>query len=155
MTPRLNVLLRLLIWELHSQNASLTFNAIGGIVGVSRERVRQIALQQGWRSPVSHARTVEEYWADPRRKCPECGGPKEKRNKTCGCVGRMVMVVDLVCQECGKAFEREWAQQRNLIRHNPSHGAHVFCSRRCFGLWAGKTHGFIAHPENAHRNVAS
>ena len=78
--------------------------------------------------------------------CLNCG--KITPRKFCGAKCRHEYAyIQMECVECGVLFRRnvkQWLWQKN---HNPlaKQDANVFCSRKCYGRWFGKHHGFVAH----------
>lgn len=60
--------------------------------------------------------------------------------------------VPLECSECGTIFYRRQSQVLYHLNHplssNGKPQERFFCNKKCFGRWAGKNYGFVAHPEN-------
>ena len=57
--------------------------------------------------------------------------------------------VVLICEDCGQMFRRRQYQVIASFKHGQKH---VFCNKVCFGRWASKEYGFIAHPQNIRLN---
>jgi hypothetical protein len=47
------------------------------------------------------------------------------------------------CAECGRPVTHDRGRDRAYFRNRL-----WFCDRRCFGRWAGRLHGFAAHPDH-------
>ena len=108
---------------------------IGKEVGLTHERVRQIAVRMGL------SMQLLEYW------CPLC------RESFSTAAGRIhcprcrpdQMYVTLNCDSCGKEFQRSKAdyEGHNLGGYgNHRYTGKVFCNRKCFGAYMGKTVGW-------------
>lgn len=89
------------------------------------------------------------------RLCDECGaviaGYRPEARAFCdrACQAKWTYRdcrIDLACEECGELFKRRAAVVVELMGRRGQD--HVWCSKRCHGLWLGRTHGFTAHPEN-------
>jgi len=110
------------VLEILEENPALPYSTIASEVGVSRERVRQIARQNGY----------------PRRKgiarpqiCPVCGDTFYARRRYCSPVCRYRAsrkVVILNCHLCGTPLERVPGNLR-------SKSGNYFCTRGCFRKW--------------------
>ncbi|MDP2916744.1 MAG: hypothetical protein Q8O16_02310 [Dehalococcoidia bacterium] len=105
--------------------------------------------------------------APPKYKtmlCPACGtafdprhGLKHHNRKyelgllycspECLRAARTIMVV---CDECGKLFPRATFVVVKEAKQHP--GKMFFCTRKCFGRYAGKHYGWRIHPENMGRH---
>lgn len=108
-------------------------------VGVSRERIRQIAKNAGYIMTRDEPLVREE-------ECAECGKTFPAKNyssKYCGGKCRKAFYekkywTTFRCQVCGK--------NKKVMRSALQRGIHLglFCSRHCRGIWFGKkkeTHG--------------
>lgn len=81
--------------------------------------------------------------------CPNCGAFSSRAPRyypycfQCGCKHTRI---DLECFECHLLFKR----RRSTVIYNIKHGQeYPFHSKRCYGKWLARTHGFTVHPENA------
>lgn len=112
---------------------------IGVELGVTRERVRQIANESGWggRLPVVSKKVIVA--------CAQCGErPRRAASEFC----RQCAWVVLPCTECGAPVRRlasrlvEQAgaggdRRRALIGARPGYTAHVFCNHGCQAAYMG------------------
>lgn len=117
------------VLEILAEDPDIPYSSIGNEVGVSRERVRQIAQQYGFPARTGRAK--------PGKTCPVCGKVFYKKNNTycstdCGYKSRQ-RKVSLNCHQCGKPLERTPGTMR-------SKSGYYFCDRVCFGRWTGKNH---------------
>ena len=122
----------LLIFRLRRRNPCMTLDRIGALAGITRERVRQILHQGGL--PTKALRQLRL-----RYECPGCGSILRSPKSRC----RACAMGTFVCEVCGKEFQRRVAVQRSLFRRGYKH---IFCTRRCRGVYAGRSFGFGAHP---------
>jgi endogenous inhibitor of DNA gyrase (YacG/DUF329 family) len=130
-------------------NPCATLQTIGNQVGVSRERVRH--LLNDAHLPTTHFK--QKYL------CVVCGSEIEERDRRqrhspfCSneCSHKYHNVT-LSCDFCGKSFERNVSDTLMYHCRPNKKQVGIFCSRKCFGKWAGKTYGFVAHPENCNRD---
>ncbi len=115
------------VLEILEENPALPYSIIGNEVGVTRERVRQIAQRNGY--PPRNGILKQKI-------CPVCGSAFYTRNiycsPVCGCRARQKRVV-VSCHQCGKPIERTPGTMR-------SKSGKYFCNRVCFGKWTGKNH---------------
>ena len=100
---------------------------IAQIAGVSRQRINQLQHYFG----VSQIR-FRSNEVKLKRICPQCNGRKSVMGRICRFCQRSRKVA-LICEWCGKPFERSVYKVRN--KHN-------YCNKRCFGAWLGAFHGF-------------
>lgn len=108
-----------------------TQTQIARAVGVSRERVRQILKTEG----IAFGR----YWGRPKPTCPSCGKPMSYTSKSCRKCWEASRRVILVCEMCGKSFSRKNSDINRAKKHGYKH---IWCSKHCQGIWAGKNHGW-------------
>ncbi len=119
-------------------NPTLTYAEIGRLLGVSRERIRQVADRR--------RRTV--------RECKACGRTIRVRNNgvtqtayqlgycaNCWALARQRRLeshrVRFTCEVCGKAFFRA----PGIVRRMKARGHRIrWCSRQCQGKWLGSRH---------------
>lgn len=106
-------------------NPALSYSIIANEFGVSRERIRQIARQNGY---------------PPRRGvlkpkiCPFCGKTYYTNKQYCSrpCVyNSRKKRIPVNCHQCGKTIERTPGNLR-------SKNGRYFCNRTCFMRWIGK-----------------
>jgi len=107
------------VLEILGENPSLPYSIIAEEVGVTRERVRQIARRNGYPS-----RKGVTKW----RICPVCGNIYHTRRVHCSRIcayqaKRKRIIVS--CYTCGKPIERAPGALRNK-------SGNYFCSRVCF-----------------------
>ena len=114
------------VLEILGENPTLPYSIIADEVGVTRERVRQIAQRNGYppRKGISKPKT-----------CPICGREfYTTSNIYCsrGCYGKGGQKrILLNCHQCGKPMERTPGSMRNK-------SGKYFCNRACFGRWVAK-----------------
>lgn len=113
------------VLEILGKNPALPYSRIAGEVGVTRERVRQIARRNGY---------PPRYGVLKPKVCPVCGITFHKRNRYCShaCVYKARqrrIIID--CHQCGKKIERTPSNLR-------SKSGRYFCSRLCYGKWEKK-----------------
>ena len=115
------------VLEILGENPTLPYSIIGSEVGVTRERVRQIAQQNGYPPRTGILK---------QKMCPSCRKPFYTRNlycsPICGYKARQKRMV-INCHQCGKPIERTPGNMR-------SKSGKYFCNRVCFGKWTGKNH---------------
>lgn len=117
------------------------------LFGVSRERVRQIANETGM-DRIHRVKVV--------KTCVFCDQPK-MRNNNFYCEEHQT--VPLVCSECGTTFRitnyEVIARSRGkYTKGQPRTGRLTdewFCSKPCFGAYAGRTYGWGARSSSAIR----
>lgn len=115
------------VLEVLSGNPALSYSIIARNVGVTRERVRQIARQNGYPPRTGILKL---------KRCPVCGKVSNIRNLYCStaCSYKAIrkrVVVD--CYQCGKSIERTPSNMRTKSGKN-------FCSRACYGKSKVKYH---------------
>lgn len=151
------------------RNQGLTLQAIGDRVGVTRERIRQILEEHYGTTKISGfifrdrlARLIgcsssylfsleKRGVLNPIHRGSYYLYDREESEKAALAVARQKEHwAILVCDECGGTFERE----RSQVTFKTKKGQKLwFCSRYCFGKYAGEHYGFAAHPENAGRGL--
>ncbi len=131
--------------EIRKVNPCALLKDIGDKVGVTRERVRQILKRANL--PTRH------YII--KRHCAKCGVPVAGGVKYCAKCHHELHHVKLICDTCGIMFERKLSHilaypsrmnKRNSTLNMKQVG--IFCTKKCFGKWAGNHFGFKTHPEN-------
>ncbi len=114
------------------ENPNLTNGEIGELMGVGRERVRQLLLLE----KIS-IRKQKKALRLEKEKCPICGKSKKETSNICVSCYRERHNVTLICEVCNKEFVRYKSQaEREGV------GTPRFCSRACQGKWLGDNHGF-------------
>lgn len=126
MTSTLNVTdTRTKVLKILKGNPALSYSILASEFGVSRERIRQIARQNGY---------------PPRRgvrkpnKCPLCGKIYYTKNQFCSrtCVYKSrEKRIAVICHRCGKTVERTPGNLR-------SKNGRYFCNRTCFSKYQEK-----------------
>jgi hypothetical protein len=115
------------VLEILGGNPTLPYSIIAYEVGVTRERVRQIARRNGY--PPRNGTLKPKI-------CPVCGNTFYARKLYCSriCVykARQRRIV-VYCHQCGKSIERTPGNMR-------SKNGRYFCNRVCFRRWVGKDH---------------
>lgn len=111
------------VLEILAVNPALSYSIIGDEIGVTRERVRQIAHQNGY---------PPRYGILKHKKiCPMCGKTFYTINYYCSstCGHRVIRKRIVVnCHQCGGAIERTPGNMR-------SKNGRYFCNRECLGRW--------------------
>ena len=119
------------IAKLRRENPNLREADIARVVGVCRERVSHVLMAEGLPTKVPSVPRVQRY-------CLYCGKETENLyfcNQQCRSAAARVT---LVCDVCGKQFERTRCDIRKSLNIN---SIHIFCGKRCQGTWLGKTYG--------------
>ena len=121
-------------------NPSLTYAEIARLLGVSRERIRQVAGGRrrkpkfckvcGKRIRLRHNSITEKAYN--LRYCADCwADAKENRRKS--------RLVAFTCETCGETFSRKAGEVAGQLRK----GLRVrWCSRQCHGRWLGNSYGY-------------
>jgi len=115
-----------------AEHPDWTHTQIGEVMGVGRERVRQLLLLEG-----ISVREMRKLSRIQKEVCPVCGGRKKDTSKICNTCYRKLHNVKCVCETCGKEFVRYKSQVERDGGIEPR-----FCSRECQGVWLGTTYGF-------------
>jgi len=129
MTTLSDIGVRPRVLEILGGNPSVPYSIIADEVGVSRERVRQIARRNGY-PPRSNTKKIKT------KLCPVCGRTYYTSKLHCSraCAGKTRWKrITLNCHQCGKPIERTPGSMRNK-------SGKYFCNRKCFGRWVGKSH---------------
>lgn len=107
------------VLEILGEDPTLSYSIIAEEVGVTRERVRQIARRNGY--PPRKGTTKQKI-------CPFCGDTYYTKrlycSRTCAYKAKQKRIV-VSCHHCGKPVERTPASLRNK-------NGKYFCSRACF-----------------------
>ena len=113
---------------------------IGASIGVTRERVRQIVREEGLEIHRKE-RHITGY-------CLNCNAPlfSGQHDKFCSmaCLQKYHSI-ELTCEVCGVHFSRLGHYCRASQRRGYKH---IFCSKKCQGLWLGNSYGFGVFPEH-------
>jgi len=118
--------------ELMVKNPEWTLKEIGMVMGVGRERTRQLLLAEGL--------SIRKYRGvkyETERICPSCGGIKAVESNICSKCYKEKHNVTLTCEVCGDDFTR-YKSQAERNGGNPPR----FCGRECQGVWLGTNYGF-------------
>ncbi|MFC1925450.1 hypothetical protein ACFLW2_02000 [Chloroflexota bacterium] len=120
------------VLEILGGNPTLSYSIIAGEVGVTRERVRQIARRNGY--PPRNGVLKQKI-------CPVCGDAYYTKNLYCSSSCRYqanLKRVVINCHHCGQPVERTPGNMR-------SKSGRYFCNRGCFSRWMSKRHS--RHPK--------
>jgi len=82
-----------------------------------------------------------------KQPCLNCGTPTKKVFCSRECKHDYAFI-QVACSTCDKLFLRR--QSKVIYYTNKRNQQFWFCSRHCFGIYAGEYHGFTAHPEKSH-----
>ena len=125
--------------DLRSLDLSLTMSQIGKRIGISRQRVYQILLEEGL--PTKHLITKRpgKCYA-----CPVCG-TISKSEFCCDDCKNKWSLIPIICSGCGKLFFRT---SRVLIANYRHRQGFLFCSKRCTGNWLRDQYGFERYPKH-------
>ena len=115
--------------ELLAEGDPYTLQQLADLLGVTRERVRQLCVQHG----------LERVRPRQRRRCSACAKVLRNDNRTGFCRSCLYPKVWLVCSTCGRSFQRSEAERRARDKRRITNL--VFCTKRCMGAWLGKTYG--------------
>lgn len=124
-------------------NPCATLQELGNRFGVTRERVRQVLLQEG--KPTSAYR--QTYL------CNQCGkdmGVKARWRKFF-CSERCYhdyTHIQVACSYCGELNEYSISLLVWRLKHGQHSSDLFFCSKCCHGKWLAEKHGFSAYPEH-------
>ena len=115
-----------------------TMSDVGRAIGVSRQRVAQLAQKNDW------AFALTERGG---HRCIDCGGECRRRRRRCvECraardeLNRAPPPLSLTCATCGVGFQRRVCDQRAIDRKRGGRaGPPYFCSKPCFYARGRKT----------------
>jgi hypothetical protein len=138
-----SVLTRSKIVLLRKNNPCMNQEEIGRRVRLTAARVGQILRSEG----------MQPKHYIPVIKCQNCGKEKFRgkyfhNSKFCSykCYSEYrskIHKIKVECTQCGRIFDRnisEVLSYPSCIKHG--HKGRMFCSRKCFGAYAGKYYGF-------------
>ena len=111
------------ILKILSEDPEIPYSVVANKVGVTRERVRQIAKRNGFPPRIGKLKP---------KTCPVCGGIFYSRNIYCSSVCRHNAIrrrIVIACHQCGKPIERTPGKMR-------SKSGKYFCDKKCFGKWS-------------------
>lgn len=111
------------VLEILEGDPNLSYSTIGDVVGVTRERVRQIARKNGYPARMGIPK--------PEKICQICGKAYYTKNLYCspGCGYKARRKrISLICQQCGNTIERPPSNIRN-------ESGNYFCNRDCYRKW--------------------
>ena len=116
------------VLELLEGNPTISYSIIANEVGVTRERIRQIAQKNGY--------TSRKGIMKPK-VCPFCGETFYRRNRVfcspiCAYKARHRRMV-VKCNRCGEPIERKPGTMRSIT-------GRYYCNRVCFKRRAVKNH---------------
>ena len=125
-----------IILKLKQANPNMTLQAIGDVVGCTREYVRIVLNKSG----------VSTYRPPMIQKlCTECKQPISRhrayRTSICKECSYMSRRIETVCPNCNKS---KLSLKSHIKRHTQT-----FCNNQCQFSYMGKVYGFKAHPENS------
>lgn len=109
-------------------------------IGLTRERVRQLANKMGYITYLNKLNTFN------KKGCLYCGKTGVKKNrKYCSidCSKMAAFYIHHVLVQC-KNCKLYFVAQKNDVENS----GRKFCNKICFGNFAGTNFGFTAHPEN-------
>ena len=123
------------IVALRKEDPNISASEISRRVGRSRERIRQLLVSMDLPTKVSKSIILCEY----------CNGEIIAKTRTRRVFCSMQCYSDsrntlIICDNCGDLFKRR-ITQLEYYTHVRGY-EHYFCSRRCFGSWAGKNFGW-------------
>lgn len=124
--------------ELQKQFPHYKPREIGTILGITKERVRQILIETG-----NYNRCKKQY----KHKCNQCG---KLTNNKCFCsikCSKEFHQGEFICDQCGKIFSR--AIYRVMANVRNGNAEHSFCSNECKALW------MVAHRSSQRGTVRS
>lgn len=110
------------VLKILGEDPEVPYSIVADMVGVTRERVRQIAQRNGFPSRIGKLKP---------KICPVCGATFYLRNIYCSPVCRHRAIrrrIVVSCNQCGKPIERTPGKMR-------SKSGNYFCNRKCFGKW--------------------
>ena len=120
-------------------NPSLSYAEVGRLLGVSRERIRQVVGKRR-RFPKSCRVCGSQIFARQKgvtgtayrqRYCAECWASEKQRRRAAG-------EVPFVCEICGKTF---WIRA-SAVRRKQKIGQRIrWCSKKCQGRWLAANYG--------------
>lgn len=111
-------------------NPCATLQQIGDKLNITREGVRQLLKARGIETKSYRQRQLYE--------CLNCGAPTRNRmfcDRECR---KQYGQIPIECEVCHKIFYR-WRSQ--IIPYGIKKREHMFCSKKCQGVWLGKSHG--------------
>lgn len=132
--------------NIRRSNPCATLQGIADKVGVSRERIRQILESE--RLQTKHYKQKYDCL-----NCHNIFTPKSSKRGLRFCSVKCKYEYThplIICDNCGILFRKSASyirRESKSIRYKGNN----YCSRKCFGIVLGTTHGFKAHPE--HRGV--
>lgn len=120
-----------IILELKQKNPNWSLRQIAYEVGVSRQYVFKIIGKQG-----------KNLNSTPVKNCIYCGDEFKSYNsfycsRNCQINSKQVI---MTCCICGKVFSELKSQA--VARLKRSKSKKIYCSKKCFGKFIGKTYGF-------------
>jgi len=132
-------------------NPSMTYAEIGRLLGVSRERIRQIAGQSTHRQRVCKVCGVGIRSHEPGmtktaynlRYCPACWAIRKGKKKT-------HQEVSFVCTTCQSVFTRRVSEIRKMDKNGQTVR---WCSKKCQGKWLGTNYGLGRRKSGDQREV--
>lgn len=118
---------------LRTHDQTLRATHIAKMVGVSRERVRQILSGEGLSTKVPFTSFAF---------CEDCNKRLSTKSRFCKVCFMKSRRMELVCMSCGTAYQI----RKKEVETRRARGYKLnFCSRRCLGAHAGHTYGFGVH----------
>ena len=130
---------RALVIELRKQDSRLTLQQIGVMVGVTRERVRQLLSKAGLQTKACRPRR--------QRFCEVCNSLCPGRRKVY-CSDECWHRAHWVWVECSACKRLKEVRKSYILRHAKRGYEHFFCSKRCLGSRLAANYGFGVFPEH-------
>ena len=143
-------------------NPEMTLDEIGAFYDLTRERIRQIAKQEGYKHPWHHGRGGHPP-AVPKA-CVVCRAPTVHMRSgwTLYCADHKgwtrrsgvplppVTPTTHTCTTCGLVFERKEYRRQPTAKPNPFRTKPQttwFCDYTCKGVWVAEHHGYGYRPK--------
>ena len=118
---------RATVVKLRKEQPNMTLQEMGGQIGISRERVRQILVSENLST--RSIKEVERRTFKPLPRCESCNLPTKAYNrKYCSNNCRFPNGwTTFACYRCGKEITIETSQYKKRVKHYN----HIHCSKSC------------------------